>query len=129
MKIAIPVYEDKGLDSKVWEHFGETPFWALFETDTKELLIKQRVVGMGHGRCVAVTELVESKPDILFVKDMGFKALMRCKAAGISVKTGDYSTVQAVIDNIESLEELKNACAHAEHHHDHHHHHHHKHHT
>jgi len=48
MKIAIPV-DDKSLESKVCISFGRTPYFLIYETDTKENLFLDNSAAASQG--------------------------------------------------------------------------------
>ncbi len=110
MRIAMPVDENKGMDSQICEHFGQTPFWAVYDTDKKELEIKPKVSEHGHGGCIAIDEVMQYRPGIIFVRGMGWNAIRRCADEKITVKTGPFNDVKAVVDNLDRLEDMTQGC-------------------
>jgi len=111
MRIAIPIEEDKGKEAIVCTHFGQTPSWAVYDTEKEELSIKRRESVHGGGGCAAVDEIMELKPDMIFVLGMGMGAVNKFDSLGVKVRSGDFHTVGEVLDNLENLSHLENACA------------------
>ena len=110
MKIAMPVEDDNGMDSKICQHFGQTPFWAIYDSDSKELEIKAKTSEHGGAGCVAVTEIMEYKPNLVYVMGMGSGAIQRFAQEGVDVKSGPFLTVQEVVNNLDKLEKLEGSC-------------------
>ena len=110
MIILMPVKENKGINSKISSHFGKTPYWAIFNTETQDFRIEKKVSKYGEGGCVAVDEVINYSPDIIYVLDMGFGAIQRCVGSQIKVKTGNFMVAKEVIDNLENLYDLKRGC-------------------
>jgi len=110
MKIAVPVEEENGMDSKVCEHFGQTPFWAMYDTESKDLSIKKKESQHGGGGCTAIDEVMQDKPDMLFVLGMGWNAIHRCSDEGIVVKTGPFYTMNEIVSNLDKLEDMTHGC-------------------
>ena len=110
MKIAMPVDENKGMDSRICEHFGQTPFWAVYDTETKKLEIKPKTSQHMGGGCLPIDEVMEYKPDMLFVLGMGWNAINRCTNEGIVVKTGNFLTVKEVVNNLDKLKDMTEGC-------------------
>lgn len=44
MRIVIPVEEDRGLDSRVSEHFGRAPLFLMLELDEDGRVLKQEAL-------------------------------------------------------------------------------------
>ncbi len=112
MKLLIPVLENKSFDSKISEHFGYAPFFALFDTETKELKIVENVIDHANSSLTPVDQIMSHDFDILYVLGIGGRAINLFKEKGVKVKTGKFKVVKEVIDNLEGLEELKESCGH-----------------
>ncbi len=110
MILAMPVLDDKGRESRISEHFGHNPLFAICDTVEKSV----RIVSMGeHGEgCTPVEGLREHRPDAVFTLNIGGKALAMLQEMGIEVKTGKFRTVGEVLDNLGSLEDLGEGCGH-----------------
>jgi predicted Fe-Mo cluster-binding NifX family protein len=111
MRLLMPVLSDNGLDSEINPHFGRSSLFAIYDTDMKELkIVKNRC--MHSGGCMVVDEMLKQNPDIVFVHDMGFKATEKFKIRGVKVKTGRFKLLKEVIENINDLADLTEACRH-----------------
>ncbi len=112
MRIIMPVLEKNSENSRISEHFGQANYFALYDSETKELKIIDRGSEHIEGACMPVEEMMKYKPDIVFVLGMGHRAIEMFKAQGIKVKSGNYSTVKEVIENINDLNDFEGACMH-----------------
>lgn len=108
MKIAMPVLSKDGEDSEISEHFGHNPLFAIADTETKEVKIIS--VGMHGEGCTPVSQLSEQGVDMVFVHDIGGRAMELLKKEGISLKTGSFETVAEVLRNADRLEDLEESC-------------------
>ncbi len=109
MKIAIPVDDNLGLNSKVSYHFGHARFLALYDTEKKSLEFHTVVEGEG---CSPVMLAKTLGANVIYCFGMGMKAMMLCKELGISVKTGDFETIGEILENLENLKDLDKTCGH-----------------
>ncbi len=110
MKILVPVLENKGIKSRIFSHFGRAPYFALFNFNTNELEIIENK-GEHFGECKKPLEIIlKYKPDLIFAKGIGNKAIDLFKSKGIKIVTGDYTTVKEIIQNKERLKELREGC-------------------
>jgi predicted Fe-Mo cluster-binding NifX family protein len=51
VKICIPVQDEKGLDLLVYGHFGSAPFFAVYDTDTKNVRVLDASIACQHHGC------------------------------------------------------------------------------
>ena len=114
MRIAMPVEEDRGMDSPVCEHFGQTPLWAVYDTEGSALKLVANKSQHGGGGCLAIDEIKQHKPDMLFVLGMGWNAINRCASEGITVRTGPFRTVREVAGNLDRLQDMAQGCTHSD---------------
>lgn len=94
MQICIPVIEDRGLDSHVSAHFGSAPAFMIVDTDSGSC----RVVGNNNahhaqGMCQPLAALAGETVDGIMVGGIGMGALMKLRAAGITVYRAEHPTV------------------------------------
>ncbi|HNT30765.1 MAG TPA: NifB/NifX family molybdenum-iron cluster-binding protein [bacterium] len=111
MKIAMPVEQENGMDSSICSHFGQTPYWAVYDSETEELSIHPNTSQHGGGGCQAVAEIASFKPDMVYTLGMGFNAIEKCRAQGIAVKSGSWQTVREVIANLSEVTDMQGGCA------------------
>ena len=112
MKMLIPLMENKGKESMVSEHFGHAPFFALFDTETKKLEIFENRIDHSNPSLTPVDQLMKYSPDMVYVKDIGQRAIRLFKEKDIALKTGDSKTVKDAIENIEKTTDVERGCEH-----------------
>jgi len=105
MKIAIPV-EDKSLETSVCQSFGRTPFYLIYDTDSKEsiFLDNSAVASQGGAGIKAAQTIVDNKVSALLTPRCGENAAEVLKAAHIKL----YKTVDASVqDTIDAFNDGK----------------------
>ena len=112
MKILIPVLDNNKENSKISLHFGHAPFFAIYDSENKELTFFKNTIDHSNPNLTPVDQLSEYKCEIVYVKDIGQRAINLFKEKNIILKTGNYETVQEIMDNCNHLEELKKSCGH-----------------
>jgi len=121
-KIVVPIVEDRGLDSRIAEHFGRAPYFAVVELNDKGEVIDFRVVSnVGEhfgGPGYTHDHILELKPDAILVYGMGPRGLSTFQSKGIAVFKAEKDTVKDVIEAYVrgELRELTEGCARAHHH-------------
>jgi len=101
MKIAIPV-EDKSLQSKVCISFGRTPYFLIYDTDSKEssFIDNSAVASQGGAGIKAAQAIVDAGAGALITPRCGENAAEVFNAADVKL----YKTKNdIVIDNIEAF--------------------------
>lgn len=110
MRIMIPVLEDRGKESRISSHFGRASYFALYNSGTDKLeIIKIEKTG-SEGRSRLAEDLLKYNPDIVFVIEMGPRAVNIFEANGIRVETGNYETVGEILKNRDNLKKLEESC-------------------
>jgi len=112
MKILIAINEDKGIDSKLSGHFGHCPYFAIYELETKNLEIIENKINHLNQDLTPVDQIMKFNPDIVFTLGIGARAINLFNEKGIKLKTGDYKTVEEVIENFDNLKEMDSGCEH-----------------
>ncbi len=99
MKIAIPV-DEKSLDSNVCISFGRTPYFLIFDTDTKEcvFLDNSAVASTGGAGIKAAQTIVDNKTNVLLTPRCGENAADVFKAAEIKIYKTTFASVKDNID-------------------------------
>jgi len=99
LKIAIPIESNNGLQSALFGHFGGAPFYALYDTESKNFkIIANSTTEHQHGQCHPAQALVEEKIDAVICRGMGFRAVQNLNALGIQVYyCGDTSDMAGAI--------------------------------
>jgi predicted Fe-Mo cluster-binding NifX family protein len=94
MKLCIPVDADRGMDSPVSAHFGQSPFYVVVDTETTEhRVIANRNPHFYGGDCHPMTNLANEPVDAFLVRSIGMRALARLQAAGIEVRIVDSASL------------------------------------
>lgn len=121
-RVVVPVADGSGLKSRLAEHFGRAPYFAVVELEEDGKVSKVEVVsnrgehfgGMGHPHDF----ILESKPDAIIVYGMGPRGLSNFQNAGIAVFKANANTVEEVVAAYKDgkLQELTEGCHQAHHH-------------
>ena len=116
MKIAIPVAEYRGLESRVYGHFGSAPAFALMDAETLSVkAISNSDHAHVHGACSPMKALAGARPDAVIVGGIGMGALLGLRAAGIKVYRAVDGTVADAVRQLKAEElteiEENGACA------------------
>lgn len=101
MKIAMPV-DDKFMETSVCISFGRTPYFLIFDTETKEsvFLDNTAVASQGGAGIKAAQTIVDNKVVALLTPRCGENAADVLKAADIKI----YKTTgTSAIDNINAF--------------------------
>jgi len=115
-RILVPIEEPRGMESRIFEHFGRTPYFALLELgEGGEILrIEFPPNEGGHSGGGGFTHdwILKLSPEIVLVRGMGPRGLERLRSAGISVlKTDDETLKDAVSSLVQGrLRELTAFC-------------------
>jgi len=102
LKIIIPIERFEGEDSPISNHFGRAPEFAFIEISEGGSLRNISLVENvgehfgGHGSVEKI--VLGLRPNILIVKGMGPRAMQIFQDMGVSVYTGDCSTVGEAIE-------------------------------
>ena len=101
MKIAIPV-DEKSLDSHVCVSFGRTPYFLIYDVDTKEsvFLDNSAAASTGGAGIKAAQTIVDNKANVLLTPRCGENAAEVLKSADIEI----FKTTSASVkDNIDAF--------------------------
>lgn len=117
MKVCIPVQENEGLDSIIYNHFGSAPFFLIYDLDREEIkTIENKDLHHAHGMCQPLKALGGETVDAILVGGIGGGALMKLNNQGIKVYKAINGTV---LQNIVMLKDNKliefsmnNSCNH-----------------
>ena len=116
MKIAFPTQDDRGLESRVYGHFGTAPAFILVDSavGTVESLIN-RDKDHTHGQCQPMAALGGKTIEAVVVGGIGAGALSRLNATGIKVYRAVEGTVSENLSLIQAgalpLITLNMSCA------------------
>lgn len=105
MKIAMPV-DDKSMETNVCISFGRTPYFLIYDTESKEsiFLDNSAAASQGGAGIKAAQTIVDNNASALLTPRCGENAAEVIKAANIKI----YRTVNDLImDNINAFNEGK----------------------
>ena len=121
IRLVVPSSEEKGLDSRLSQHFGRAPFYVVVDLDEKGNIISDSSIpntsehfgGVG----VPPDRSIQLKPNALVTYGLGSKALAMFQTAGVAVLRTEANTVREVVSayNNNELQELTEGCQHAQH--------------
>jgi predicted Fe-Mo cluster-binding NifX family protein len=95
MKVCFPVEQDKGFESKVYNHFGSAPMFVVVDTETNAVeTINNRDQRHMHGACNPMKALDNEKVDSVVVGGIGAGALTKFNEMGIRVHRAQAPTIK-----------------------------------
>jgi len=99
MRIAIPV-DDKSFSSNVCISFGRTPYFLIFDTDSKnvEFLDNSAAASQGGAGIKASQALVDLKTDVIITPRCGENAAEVLNSADIKVYKSVFGSAQKNMD-------------------------------
>ena len=112
MKFLIAIDNDKGENSKLSEHFGHCPYFAIYNSESKNLEIVENKLDHSNQNLTPVDQIMNFKPNIVFSLGIGQRAIKLFNEKNVKIKTGDFETLKQVIENIDNLKELEQSCEH-----------------
>lgn len=101
MKIAMPVNDDN-MESSVCISFGRTPYFLIYDTETKEsiFLVNSAAASQGGAGIKAAQIVVDTQAGVLVTPRCGENAAEVIKAANIQI----YKTINdSIKDNIDAF--------------------------
>lgn len=95
MKIAFPVQDDRGTESRVYGHFGSARLFIMIDTDddSVETIVNQDM-GHEHGQCKPLDALGGHLVDAVVVGGIGGGALRTLNSAGVKVYRAVEGSIQ-----------------------------------
>ncbi len=100
MKLCIPS-EGRELESMVGEHFGRTPYYIIFDTDTRKAKVIPNTSRHMGGGCYPPELIKREGVSVLLCKNLGRRALSMFEEFGIEVFIGAQGTVRQTIELFE----------------------------
>jgi predicted Fe-Mo cluster-binding NifX family protein len=101
MRIAISAETSNGLDSRVAQHFGRCPFFAIVDLDGQEVKSIQLVDNpylAGHQVGQVPTFIHQQNANVMLTGGMGGRAIQFFQQFGIDTATGAAGTVRETLD-------------------------------
>ena len=103
MNIAIPIEQDQGLDSPICGHFGSAPLFAIVDTDSGAVRVKQNQnQEHAHGQCRPLRALDGETVERVVVGGIGPGALFKLEKANIEVYRAQGATVSETLAALEA---------------------------
>jgi predicted Fe-Mo cluster-binding NifX family protein len=109
MKICIPTADDSGTDSRLYDHFGSAPFFAMADTESGQVdVIPNTGQHHGHGHCKPIAHIDVDRTDAVVCQGMGKRAFASLRKGGMEVWITSANTVRDAIAEVRTgkLEKL-----------------------
>lgn len=98
MKIAIPIEEENGLDSKFSEHFGRSSYFLIVD-ESGNILEKIENIEDHKKRGIHPPTFLKAKGvEVILASSIGYHALELSKKLGIKVFLGEAETVKEILE-------------------------------
>lgn len=86
MKICIPVNENKGMESTVYNHFGSAPLFLIYDSEKEDVkVLENKDLHHEHGKCQPLKAISGESVDAVIVGGIGMGAISRLNSEGIKV--------------------------------------------
>lgn len=117
MKICVPVNENKGMESMVYNHFGSAPLFMVYDTEKKDVkALENKDLNHQHGMCQPLKAISGEEVDAVIVGGIGAGAISKLNAQGIRVYKAETDTlsknIELLINDKLSEFSMKNCCSH-----------------
>ncbi|WP_406659901.1 NifB/NifX family molybdenum-iron cluster-binding protein [Methanolobus sp. ZRKC3] len=98
MKVSVPSMGSSGLEDTVCQHFGTSPYYTVFDTETEAVVVIENTSdhkgGVGHP-----PELIsKAGVNVMLCGGLGKKAVQMLQELGIDVFVGASGSVKDTID-------------------------------
>jgi predicted Fe-Mo cluster-binding NifX family protein len=121
-RILIPVEDNNGINSRIAQHFGQAPYFALVEVTGRGQIAKVEIEKNTNEHMGGTAHPHESiiflRPSVIIAGGMGQGALFSFVEAGILVLKANGDTINDVMARFfeSKLAPLSGGCSHAGHH-------------
>ena len=105
MKICIPTENDRGLESRAYEHYGSAPFFAMVDADSGQLEVVRNTDP--HHRPHSAHHIDRMKAhdvDVVVCNGIGRRAFAALQEAGIDVLVPEHTTVADIVSAVRAGE-------------------------
>ncbi len=103
--VLFPLQDDNGMASRISPDIYLAPFFGIYDMDKAELKIIENKISNSEAQKSPISQIKEfASPTTIFASSIGGSAIKLIAEAGISLKTGDFSTVKEALDNWGRLE-------------------------
>ena len=102
MKICFPVEKVRGIESRVYGHFGSAPAFIVVEAQSHEVTeLENADAHHEHGRCSPLKALGGTQVDAVVVGGIGRGALGKLAASGVRVFKAPQESVARCLELFE----------------------------
>ena len=92
MKIIVPLHEQAGMHSKVSEHFGSAPFFAVADTEANSVeFMPNASMHHDHGQCTPADFFSQLGINVVLCNGIGAGAIAKLQRMGIDVYMAEQS--------------------------------------
>lgn len=99
MKICIPTYGTSGLKDSIYNHFGSSKYFTIYDSETKEInVIENTNSHHQHGQCQPLKAIEGCNVDAVLTSGMGKKAVLSLNGGGVKVFLCEENTVEEAIN-------------------------------
>ncbi|MDW5564043.1 MAG: NifB/NifX family molybdenum-iron cluster-binding protein [Methanomassiliicoccus sp.] len=99
MKVSVPVMGQKGLDEIVGGHFGKSPGYVIYDTDTKSAVTISNTSEHLGGTGLPPELLAKNGVNVVVCSNLGPKAVDMLASFGIDVFVGARGTVRGALES------------------------------
>ncbi len=115
-RIFFPLLDNNGENSKISPHFGNAPFFGLYDVESKELEIIENNLDHTDPTQSPIDQIQEAvNPTTIFAQAIGGRAINIIKQKGLSLKTGPFDTVKDAVENLDELKDQTQSCGQGQH--------------
>lgn len=114
MIICLPTIGEKGMEEKVFNHFGSANYFTIYDTQSKNIkTVQNNNLHHEHGACQPLAAIEGLDIEAVLTSGMGKRAVMKLNAGGIKVFRLEGETVKDAIGLFEQgkLSELSSEGA------------------
>ncbi|MDD3263988.1 MAG: NifB/NifX family molybdenum-iron cluster-binding protein [Candidatus Nanoarchaeia archaeon] len=112
MKMLVAINENNEMNSRLSEHFGHCPYFAIYDIENQTINIVKNEIDHSNEMLTPVDQVMKYNPEIVFTLGIGQKAINLFKERNVILKTGNFQTLKEVIENINSLNNISSGCEH-----------------
>ncbi|NLT38769.1 MAG: dinitrogenase iron-molybdenum cofactor biosynthesis protein [Methanomassiliicoccus sp.] len=98
--VAIPTQGNKGLEDRLFEHFGKAPTYTIANLESGHLTVIDNTSDHMGGRLTPPELLKGIGADTIIVHHLGSKAAVQCQELGIRVLSGAEGSVRNVLEQL-----------------------------
>jgi predicted Fe-Mo cluster-binding NifX family protein len=100
MRIAIPIIDNKGLESIISEHFGHAPYFAFVVTENREIVSHEIEANPFEDHQPGqIPEYVKSRgANVIITRGMGGRAKQFFDSLGVQAFTGADGIVREIVE-------------------------------